>query len=178
VTRLRLLPVLLLVGLLTVGCAGTESPSAEPTASSAPKQNLVLRPATAKPLIAFTGRLNGGRPISADMASLNALPRQTVRVFEPFVRKSQSFSGVPFADLLDATRATGTSVTIHALDDYEATLDTDVLREPGVLLATRVDGKAIELDAGGPVRLIFPASSKIGKDTDLWVWSIDHISVE
>jgi hypothetical protein len=27
------------------------------------------------------------------------------------------------------------------------------------------------------VRMVFPASAKIGKDTDQWVWSIDHITV-
>ena len=69
-------------------------------------------------------------------------------------------------------------MTIHALDDYQATLDTAVLREPGVLLATKVDGKDIALKSGGPVRLVFPASSKEGKDTDLWVWSIDQITVK
>jgi hypothetical protein len=89
-----------------------------------------------------------------------------------------TFTGVGFADLLTAAKATGKSVTIHALDDFEATLDVAVLREAGVLLATRADGKLLELKAGGPVRLVFPPSSKAGKDTNLWVWSIDQITVK
>ena len=60
-------------------------------------------------------------------------------------------------------------MTVHALDDYEATLDVAVLSEPGVMLATQVDGKAIDIASGGPVRLVFPPSSKEGKDSDLWV---------
>jgi hypothetical protein len=176
---LRIGCAVLFLAMLTTGCGADSEPSAvAPQASTAPAKQLVLEPARGKPIIEFTGLVNGGEPISADMASLDALPRQTVTVLEPFVKKSQEFSGVGFADLLDATDAKGTSVTIHALDDYEATLDAAVLREPGVLLATQVDGKAIELDAGGPARLVFPASSETGKDTDLWVWSIDHISVE
>jgi hypothetical protein len=165
--------------MLSVGCGVSTEPSADaPQVSSAPRKHLVLKPATARPIVAFTGRVNAGHPISADMASLNALPSQTLTVYEPFVKKSQTFSGVPFADLLDAAGASGTSVTIHALDDYKATMKISVLRKPGVLLATRVGGKPIALDSGGPVRLVFPATSKAGKDSDLWVWSIDHITVE
>ena len=122
--------------------------------------------------------VNGGQPLSADLASINALPMQTLTVVEPFLKETMTFTGVAFADLLTAARATGNSVTIHALDDYEATLDTAVLREPGVLLATRVDGEDIEVSSGGPVRLVFPPSSETGKDSDLWVWSIDQITVE
>ncbi len=176
--RLRLVSVVVGLGMLAVGCGGnTQASPVSSPASIAPHARLVLKPATGKPVITFTGRVNSGRPVSADLASLNALPSRSMTVFEPFVKKRQSFSGVSFADVLEAVGATGTSVTIHALDDYETTLTAKELRDSGVLLATRLDGKAIELAAGGPVRMVFPASSKISQDTDQWVWSIDHISV-
>jgi hypothetical protein len=178
VIRLRLVPVVLALGALTLGCQGNIDPAPVSShASSSPHAQLVLKPATGKPLITLTGRVHGGRPLAVDMASFNALPTQTMTVFEPFVKKRQTFSGVSFADLLEAADARGSSVTIHALDDYETTMTAKVLRDSGVLLATRVDGSAIALDAGGPVRMVFPASAKIGKDTDLWVWSIDHITL-
>jgi len=128
--------------------------------------------------VTFSGLVNGGQPLTADLASLDALPNQTLTVVEPFVKQSITFTGVGFADLLNATQATGQSITLHALDDYEVTLDFAVLAEPGVMLATQADGKPIDGASGGPVRLVFPASSESGKDTDLWVWSIDHITVE
>ena len=92
--------------------------------------------------------------------------------------RARPFTGVGFADLLNAAKATGQSITVHALDDYEVTLDAAVLREPGVMLATHADGKPIDGASGGPVRLVFPASSESGGDSDLWVWSIDQITVE
>jgi len=173
----------LLLGALLSGCGSDAEPGSAPpptasTASRAAGVRLDLKAATGTPVVRFTGRVNDGTPLSVDLASLNALPAQDLTVFEPFVKKSMTFTGVRFADLLDAAHATGTSVTIHALDDYEATLTSSVLRTQGALLATGVDGKAIGLDAGGPVRLVFPASSTTGKDTDLWVWSIDKITVE
>jgi len=179
VTRWRLAAVAVLVGVLGAGCGSTTKPAAvAPRTSEAPKVALVLKPAPSKPIVTFEGLVNGGQPIAADLASFDALPTQRLTIVEPFVKKSMSFTGVGFADLLSAAKATGKSVTIHALDDFTATVDIAVLREAGVLLATRADGKAIEVKAGGPVRLIFPPSSEAGKDTNLWVWSIDQITVK
>jgi len=149
-----------------------------PKASEAPKVQLALKPAVSKPVIEFKGLVNGGKPVAVDMASLDALPKQSLTIVEPFVKKSMTFTGVSFADLLTAAKATGKSVNLHALDDFEATLSVAVLREAGVLLATRADGKPLELKSGGPVRLVFPKSSTAGKDTNNWVWSIDQITVK
>jgi len=178
VTRIRHACLAISVSLLVAGCgAAAPPPAAAPTASEASAQ-LVLAPATGKPIVTFSGLVNGGQPLAADLASLEALPSQTLTVVEPFVKQSITFTGVGFADLLNAAKATGNSITLHALDDYEVTLDLAVLAEPGVMLATQADGAPIDGASGGPVRLIFPASSESGKDTDLWVWSIDHITVE
>jgi hypothetical protein len=178
VTRSILVPAVL-IAVLVGGCGVDSEPNvAPPPASETGQVKLVLKAAKGKPIVIFKGLVNGGKPISADLASFNALPMQTLTIVEPFVKDSMTFTGVGFADLLTAANATGNSVTLHALDDYEATLDAAVLREPGVLLATRVDGEDIELSSGGPVRLVFPPSSETGKDTDLWVWSIDQITVE
>ena len=177
--RFKLIPVLALVGALVVGCGVDTDPVAvAPQVGEAAKAQLVFEPAVGKPIVKFEGLVNDGKPVSADLASFDALPKQTLKVVEPFVKKSMTFTGVSFADLLNAAQATGRSVTVHALDDYEVTFKVAVLRDQGALLATAVGGKAIEMSAGGPVRLVFPASSKAGKDSDLWVWSIDKITVE
>jgi hypothetical protein len=172
------LPVLLLAGVLVAGCGTTEPTAVAPQVTAAADANLVLEPASSKPLVVFKGLVNGGRPLRADLSSFDALPTQTLTVVEPFVKKSMTFEGVGFADLLNAAKATGTSLTVHAADDYEVTFDAAMLQDEGALLATHVDGKPIEVRSGGPVRMIFPASSKAGKDTDLWVWSVDQVLVE
>jgi len=165
--------------MLGAGCSTGAKPAAVATRTSEmAKVQLVLQPAATKPIVTFKGLVNGGKPLAVDLASFDALPRQSLTIVEPFVKKSMTFTGVGFADLLTAAKATGKSVNIHAVDDFEATLSVAVLREAGVLLATRADGKLIELKSGGPVRLVFPPSSAAGKDTNNWVWSIDQITVE
>jgi hypothetical protein len=178
VTRWRLAAVAVLVGVLGAGCGSSTEPAAvAPKAGEAPKVQLALTPGPGKPIVTFEGLVNGGKPIAVDLASFDALPKQSLTIMEPFVKKSMTFTGVGFGDLLTAAKATGKSVNIHAVDDFEATLSVAVLREAGVLLATRADGKLMEVKSGGPVRLVFPPTSEAGKDTNNWVWSIDQITV-
>lgn len=166
-------------GVAVGGCAADAEGQDRPApAVQDTRRDLQLTPAVTKPLVKFTGLVNDDTPISADLASLDALPQQTVTTYEPFVKENVTFTGVGFADLLDAVDATGDSVTVHALDNYERRLDVAVLREPGVLLATREEGQEIPISKGGPVRLIFPDTSDAGADESLWVWSVDRIIVE
>lgn len=177
-TRSSLVLLLLLMGVLVAGCGGSAPAPVAPQVSAADTASLVLEPAGGEPVVVFEGLVNGGRRLPVDLASFDTLPTQTLTVVEPFVKESMTFEGVGFADLLSAAKATGKTLTVHALDDYEVTFDAAVLRDEGALLATRVDGKVIDVSAGGPVRMVFPAASEVGKDTDLWVWSIDQILVE
>jgi len=177
-TRIRRACLALFVGILTAGCGTATPPTAATPPVSEPVAQLVLQPATDRPIVTFSGLVNGGQPLAVDLASLDALPNQTLTVVEPFLMQSITFTGVGFSDLLNAATATGQSIRLHALDDYEVILDLAVLAEPGVMLATHADGKPIDGASGGPARLVFPAESESGKDTDLWVWSIDHITVE
>lgn len=179
--KLALAALLLTVGggAALAGCAGdAESQGDLAPAAQKPRTDLVLEEAVAEPLVKFTGLVNGGTAVSADLASFDALPQQTLTTYEPFLKKDVTFTGVGFADLLDAAEATGSSVTVHALDDYERTMNVAVLREAGVLLATRQAGQKIPIPEGGPVRLVFPDGSKGGANPDLWVWSVDRITVK
>lgn len=164
--------------LLGAGCSSNDPAPAAAAPAAEPRADLTLAPATGDPVLRFTGEIGTGEPLEVDLAGLDALPQRTITTYEPFVKQDVTFSGVTFADLLDAAGATGDSVIVHALDDYERTLDVDVLRQPGVLLATREEGKEIPIPNGGPVRLVFPQDSKAGADPDLWVWSVDLLTVK
>lgn len=166
--------------LLGTGCSadGDQTAAAVAPAQDEPRSDLTIEPAAGDSVVRFTGLVNSGEPLEVDLAGLDTLPQQTLTTYEPFVKSDVTFSGVSFADLLDAAGATGDAVLVHALDDYERTLDVDVLREPGVLLATREDGEEIPIPNGGPVRLVFPKDSEAGADPDLWVWSVDRLTVK
>ena len=168
------------LALVGTGCSTEGDPTAAAVEGrpAEPRTDLTIAPPSGDPVVTFTGLVNAGQPLAVDLQALDGLPQQTITTYEPFVKTDVTFSGVSFADLLDAAGAEGDAVLVHALDDYERTIGIDVLREPGVLLATREAGAEIPVPNGGPVRLVFPEGSAAGADPDLWVWSVDRLTVK
>jgi hypothetical protein len=41
----------------------------------------------------------------------------------------------------------------------------------------QADGAPIPLGKGGPIRLVFPPDAPAGKNKDLWIWSIDSMTI-
>lgn len=83
------------------------------------------------------------------------------------------------SDLL--TRAgvatTAERVYLHALDDYRVDFKVSDLMAPWVLLATRPTVHPFPSARVGPIRLVFPPDAPAGKNKDLWIWSIDSMTI-
>jgi hypothetical protein len=177
------------VAVLTVALAGcgssTPKGSAGATATTRPvasaKPAAVPKPA-GKTVLRLDGALNShnvGTSLAFDKRTLDAMATSTATIFEPFVKHDIRFTGIPMSDLL--TRAgvapTATTVHMHALDDYKVEFKLTDLMAPGVLLATKADGAAIPIGKGGPIRLVFPPDSAAGRNKDVWIWSIDSMTI-
>ena len=135
-----------------------------------------------KPVLIITGAVtnrNDDTAVAFDMRTLDALATVTTRIHEPFVEKDLTFTGIPMIDLMARAgiATTATKLQLHALDDYKVELTMADIADRGVLLATKIDAARIPLSAGGPIRLIFPAGSTLGKNKDMWIWSVDSITV-
>ena len=59
-----------------------------------------------------------------------------------------------------------------ALDDYKVDFTVADVRSSQMLLATKADGKRMPIDKAGPIRIVFPDSSSLGRNPDLWIWSV------
>jgi hypothetical protein len=134
------------------------------------------------PVLVLKGALsnrNERDAVAFDLRTLEAMATATTATYEPFVKRSMTFTGVPMADLLErAGIAPGaTTVHLHALDDYQVDLRVADLADRRVLLATKADGKPIPISRGGPIRLVFPPDSTVGRNQDLWIWSVDSMTV-
>jgi hypothetical protein len=182
-TALRVGGLVLAVAL--AGCSGQDTGTATPTAPTAVRATTppapVPAPAT-KPVLTLKGAVtnhNDGSAVVFDLRTLDAMATATTRTHEPFVKKDMTFTGVPMADLFARAGITpeATKAHLHALDNYEVNLRVADLADRRVLLATKADGSAIPIRKGGPIRLIFPADSSVGKNKDLWIWSVDSITL-
>ncbi len=189
---IRLVVVGLAVALVLAACGGRdeEAPRAAPPIAStptvvsdgslaagqkisAPKGEVVLT------VTGDIGEVNKGRKLELDLASLEEMRQVRLEAAEPFFKRRITFQGVLLSDLLAVAgvpdRATRVSLT--ALDDYQVDFKVADVRSSQMLLATRADGKHLPVDRSGPIRIVFPDSSTLGRNPDLWIWSVSTMKV-
>lgn len=124
---------------------------------------------------------NGDGKASFDLSMLDALPQRTTVSVTPWYPQEEEFSGVIIRDLLAAAGATGTMVTVTALNDYSADIPMEDFMANPVILASRVDGNELSVRDKGPLFVIYP----FDLDPDLYnevffsrsVWQVKSITV-
>jgi hypothetical protein len=122
--------------------------------------------------------IEGPVRIDFTMAELEALAVIDVLIDEPFVRRRETYRVVLLRDLIErAGIGPDASVTTIALNDYRYDDSVMALREAGAMLAVARDGAPIPMDAGGPIRLVYPGDSTYASLLDAWNWSLRTIRV-
>jgi hypothetical protein len=107
------------------------------------------------------------------------LKHSTISIYEPFLKKRQTFTVIKLQTLFNFVGINGKDKVItKALNDYIFTATASDLLAAQGYLALKRDGIAIPYDQGGPIRIIFPDNSKWSKNLDAWNWSLASISVK
>jgi len=120
----------------------------------------------------------GSRKVEFAYPRLQKLKLSTITIYEPFLKKRQSFSVVPLKSLFAIAGISGKDqVKTTALNDYTFAETAENFISAGTYLAIKVNGQPIGYDQGGPIRLIFSDKSKWSKNLDAWNWSLASISV-
>ena len=189
---LRLVVVALVTALAVAACGGKDEAgtrASTPNAStpqvvddgslaagqkiSAPQGEVVLT------VNGDIGTANKGKKLELDLASLEQMRRVRVEAAEPFLKRRVMFEGVLLSDLLAVAGvpSSASTVSMTALDDYKVDFKLDDVRGSQMLLATKADGKHMPVDRSGPIRIVFPDSSSLGRNPDLWIWSVASMKV-
>lgn len=103
----------------------------------------------------------------------------TLSIYEPFLKRREKFTVIPLKSLFAFVGIEGSDrVVTKALNDYIFTATAqDFIRAQGYLAIKR-NGQPIQYDQGGPIRIIFPDTSRWAKKLDAWNWSITSMSVK
>jgi hypothetical protein len=174
------------LGAALAGCStasagtsqGSSSPTASPSASStSPYGTLAIDPAGPNdPVLVVDGGSSGHQTFT--LVQLEALGTTTITLDEPFVKKRQSFTGVPLSKILaKAGIAGGVKITTHALNDYDYANVASAFTGSEALLATQRDAARIPMDQGGPIRIVYPDGTALSGVLDAWNWSLASLSV-
>ncbi|HWC41796.1 MAG TPA: molybdopterin-dependent oxidoreductase [Actinomycetota bacterium] len=188
---IRLVVVTLVAALAVAACGGKEE--APPQAASGASAPQVVddgtlaageRVAAPKGDVVLTvsgdiGSANKGRKLELDLASLEKMRQVRLEAAEPFLKRRVTFEGVLLSDLLKVAGVpdSASKVSLTALDDYKVDFKVADIRSSQMLLATKADGKHMPVDRSGPIRIVFPDSSTLGRNPDLWIWSVATMKV-
>lgn len=166
----KLVPALLALLLLSfspaLGAETTTNPYGTSTVDPAAPNEVILT-VTGKSTVRYT------------YSALAKLPSKTISVYEPFLKKRQSFTVIEFKTFFDRARISGKEkVVTRALNDYTFTSTASNFLSAGAYLAIKKNGAPIGYDEGGPIRIIFADTSIWSKNLDAWNWSLERIAVK
>lgn len=141
-----------------------------------PKGDVVL---TIKGAISHT---NGPDGASFDQAMLDALASRTTTTETPWIQGKVAFHGPLGRALLEAVGATGSTLTVTALNDYSAEIPVADFMDHDVILATKMDGQPMSVRDKGPLFIVYPFDTEPDLYNELYfsrsVWQIATIEVK
>ncbi|WP_217415321.1 molybdopterin-dependent oxidoreductase [Marinobacterium ramblicola] len=94
-----------------------------------------------------------------DLAMLESFPQYDLEMETPWTDGVQRFQGVALNELLLAVGAQGSTLRAMALNDYQATINLDELRDVQVLLAVKLNGRHMRVRDKGPLWIVYPTDS-------------------
>ena len=188
---IRLVVVAVAAALVVAACSGKEDAAAPATPDASSPQvvddgTLAAGQKVAAPngevVLTVSGDIgarNKGRTLQLDLDSLEQMRQVRLEAAEPFLKRRVTFEGVLLADLLAVAGVpdSASKVSLTALDDYKVDFTLADVRSSQMLLATKADGKHMPVDRSGPIRIVFPDSSSLGRNPDLWIWSVSTMKV-
>ncbi len=116
-----------------------------------------------------------------DLQMIDALLQHTTTAQTPWYDDVESFSGPLGQAILDEVGATGTMVTVTALNDYSAEIPIKDFAEHAVIFATRINGETLSIRDKGPLFVIYPFDTEPDLYNEVYfgrsVWQVSSITV-
>jgi len=120
--------------------------------------------------------------VSLSIDEFEALaPRTIIKTSTPW-HTATTFSGISGKDFIRVTGATGQTVVVRAINDYQTKIPISDLTDLGALFVTRMNGKRLSLRQKGPLFVIYPFDQKPELKSELYygrsIWQVNKITVE
>jgi hypothetical protein len=191
VTRRVLAAVLLLAATLTGAAGCGTSPVAKPAASPTPLYSVVTPPtlAATAPVPAPTGPVvltiegadhpNVGDTLQFDMETLEKLGTVGYTAYDrQAFGKNVAFTGPLLSTVLDAAGVHGELLHYGAVNDYTVDIPMSDATRYAPMIATRADGKRMDVAHYGPLRVVYPTAG-VSLDPTVydsrWIWQLTTI---
>jgi len=121
----------------------------------------------------------GSKKVTYTTNQLFKLKSSVISIYEPFLKKRQSFTVIPMKYFFSTVGIAGNDkVLTNALNDYVYSNTASKFLAANGYIAIKRDGQNIPYDQGGPVRIVFDDKSAWAKNLDAWNWALASMTVK
>lgn len=136
-------------------------------------------------ILSVSGKIdakNKGELAVFDMAMIEKLPQHSFTTRTPWYDKPVKFTGPLLSDVLAAVKASGTTVSAVAINDYAISIPVDDVNKHGVLMARLIDDKPIPVRSKGPLFVVYPFDSAAALRTSVYyersIWQLKALDIK
>ncbi len=137
-----------------------------------------------RPILTLSGKIgvkNAGDVARFDMKMLEALPQQTFTTRTPWYDKPVKFTGPLLADVLAAVKASGSTVSAVAINDYKISIPVGDTKHK-LIVARLLDDKPMPVREKGPLFVVYPfdSSAELRSSTyyERSIWQLKALEVQ
>lgn len=146
---------------------------------------LALDAPTTRPILTVSGKIglkNAGETARFDMKMIEALPQHSFTTSTPWFDKPVKFTGPLLADLLAAVKASGTTLSAVAINDYKINIPMADVQKYKVIVARLLDDKPMPVREKGPLFVVFPFDSAAELRSSTYyersIWQLKALDVQ
>ncbi len=145
-------------------------------ALEAPKERVVLT------VSGKIGVKNAGETARFDMKMLEALPQHSFTTRTPWYDRPVKFTGPLLADVLAAVKASGTTVSAVAINDYAIKIPVADTTAHKVIVARLLDGKPMPVREKGPLFVVYPFDDSATLRSSVYyersIWQLKALDIQ
>ena len=138
-----------------------------------------------RPILQVSGKIaekNAGESARFDMKMIEALPQHTFTTSTPWFDKPVKFTGPLLADVLAAVKASGSTVSAVAINDYKISIPAGDTTKFKVIVARQIDDKPIPVREKGPLFVVYPFDSSAELRTSTYyersIWQLKALDIQ
>ena len=143
-----------------------------------------LEPPKERVVLTVTGKIgvkNAGETARFDMKMLEALPQHSFTTSTPWYDRPVKFTGPRLADVLTAVKASGSTVSAVAINDYAIKIPVTDTTQHQVIVAHLLDDKPMPVREKGPLFVVYPFDASAALRTSVYyersIWQLKALDI-
>ncbi|MDP2261890.1 MAG: hypothetical protein Q8K24_01905 [Hydrogenophaga sp.] len=146
---------------------------------------LALEAPKERPILTVSGKIgvkNAGETARFDMKMIEALPQHSFTTRTPWFDKPVKFTGPLLSDVMAAVKASGTTISAVAINDYKITIPLADTAKHKVIVARLLDDQPMAVRDKGPLFVVYPfdSSAELRSSTyyERSIWQLKALEVQ